>query len=85
MGKRTSIYLSSDREAAIEASGKTLTDIIDLGLQALSGGKVVDVGTSETAVHPASRARPTPGDCKHPKARRLKGLCHACGTYVGTA
>lgn len=24
------------------------------------------------------------GDCPHPKARVLKGLCNACGTYVGS-
>jgi hypothetical protein len=24
------------------------------------------------------------GDCPHPKARINKGLCGACGTYVGT-
>jgi hypothetical protein len=23
------------------------------------------------------------GDCPHPKARITKGLCNACGTYVG--
>lgn len=23
------------------------------------------------------------GDCGHPKARRNKGLCGACGTYIG--
>ena len=83
MGKRTSIYLSGDREQAIEASGRSLLDIIDLGLQALSGGKIVDVGTGEGA--PATRSRPTKDDCKHPKARRAKGLCMACGTNVGTA
>jgi hypothetical protein len=26
----------------------------------------------------------TQGDCPHPKARVHKGLCGACGTYVGT-
>jgi len=23
-------------------------------------------------------------DCPHPQARRAKGLCMACGTYIGT-
>lgn len=32
---------------------------------------------------PTLRHRPRPDDCDHPKGRRLKGLCNACGTYVG--
>lgn len=88
MGKRSSIYLSSDREAAIEASGKTLTEIIDLGLEALSGGggsvTVADTGLGGQG-STAGHSRPFQGDCKHPRARRAKGLCMACGTYQGTA
>lgn len=77
-----SVYISKQRMAAIEASGKTITELIDLGLQALAGGKVVDVGSSEGA--PGSRVPRRPdAKCPHPPARRAKGLCMACGTYVG--
>jgi hypothetical protein len=27
--------------------------------------------------------RPAARDCPHPKTRVMKGLCQACGTYVG--
>lgn len=82
MGKKTTVYLSGDREDAIKASGRTLLDIIDLGLQAIHGGKVVDVGTTDGNPR-AARERPSPSACKHPRARRAKGLCMACGTYQG--
>jgi hypothetical protein len=32
----------------------------------------------------AARVAPGP-DCKHPRARVHKGLCGACGTYVGNS
>lgn len=79
---RVSISLSKEREAAIEASGRTLLEIIDLGLEAASGGKVV-VGGGDATNDRLERARFRKSDCKHPPARRAKGLCMACGTYVG--
>ena len=77
MGKKTTVYLSSDREQAMEATGHTLLEIIDLGLEAAAGTKA---GTSVS-----SRRREKSGACKHPRARRAKGLCMACGTYQGDA
>lgn len=72
-------YLSKEREAAVAASGKTILELIDLGLQA--------AGYEELAKDPERKAarRDTRrgGDCPHPPARRAKGLCMACGTYVG--
>jgi hypothetical protein len=76
MGKRTSIYLTASREAAIEASGKTVAELIDLGLEA--------AGQDELAQTVQPRPdNPRGQGCKHPRARRAKGLCMACGTYVG--
>jgi hypothetical protein len=35
------------------------------------------------AVAPEPAGRRQPGPCPHPQARVHKGLCGACGTYVG--
>ena len=38
----------------------------------------------EPSPEPARKQpRPDASACPHPKARILKGLCNACGTYVG--
>jgi len=74
------IFLSQSREAAIAASGKSILDLIDLGLEAAGREKLAHT------VQPGPdnyRSRPTRDTCKHPPARRAKGLCMACGTHVG--
>lgn len=87
MGKRTSIYLSGDREAAVEATGKTLVELIDVALETLAGqgGNVGEPAPASANAPRRSYSKPAAGDCKHPKARRAKGLCMACGTFVGTS
>lgn len=73
---KTSVYLSRERAAAIEASGLTLIDLIDLGLQSAQASG--NVSTSQRR-----REQAMAGSCPHPPARRAKGLCMACGTHVG--
>lgn len=74
------VYLNKERETAVTASGRTVLELIDLGLQALSGGKIVDQMGRDTGSRVVRRADL---QCPHPPARRAKGLCMACGTYVG--
>jgi hypothetical protein len=83
MSRKTSIYLSDDRLAEIEASGKTIPELIDLGLEYLAAqSDKIPQAESGPSLR-TSFTKPTRDDCKHPKARRAKGLCMACGTYVG--
>jgi hypothetical protein len=87
---RITVNLSKQREAAVAASGKTLVELIDLGLEA------AEQKARQPKVRPARPGEPpglyvdrnreplTPANCKHPRARRSKGgLCMACGTNVG--
>lgn len=81
---RVTVVLNKEREAAVEASGKTLVELIDLGLDSLA-----EQGDKITGPERVASARRNWGalnaeDCKHPRARRAKGLCMACGTYIGT-
>ena len=71
-GRRTSVYLSEDLAVAIDALGTPLPDLLREAVAARTG-------------KPPALLRPRPGvrDCEHPKARITKGLCNACGTYVG--
>jgi hypothetical protein len=73
---RQQVYLNKDRERLVEQSGKTLLELIDLGLEAAGY-------EAAASAQPASRAPLTRDTCKHPPARRAKGLCMACGTHVG--
>ncbi len=76
------VYLSKSRQAAIDASGKTILELIDLGLEA--AGYEQAAATAEPQRRDARRGRPTQDDCQHPRARRSKGgLCMACGRNVG--
>ena len=72
---RTSVYLNKERQAAVEASGLTLLDIIDRGLASLP------------PEHPLAgrRTRRDSSQCPpHPKGRVTKGFCGLCGHQVGT-
>jgi hypothetical protein len=62
----------------VEASGKTLVELIDLGLEA-AGYEQIAKEPERVIRRDQRRAMP----CPHPPARRAKGLCMACGTYVG--
>jgi hypothetical protein len=77
---RVSVFLSKSMEAAVEASGKKPAELIALGLEYL--GQQSD-RVSETERVPGRRAARRDDSCPHPPARRAKGLCMACGTYVG--
>jgi hypothetical protein len=61
-------------KARAEAEGRTMTDIV-VGLVT---GYLDGITTS------AAPAQPADSDCPHPAARVHKGLCGACGTFVGT-
>jgi hypothetical protein len=79
---RQQIYLNKDRETAIAASGKTILELIDLGLEAVSYEETAQASVPDLYA-PGRRAPLTRDTCKHPPARRAKGLCMACGTNVG--
>jgi hypothetical protein len=92
---RVTVNLSKQREAAVAASGKTLIELIDLGLEAVEQARLVKTLFPEPRYRPVrpgerpaldrNREPLTPANCKHPRARRAKGLCMACGTNVGDA
>jgi hypothetical protein len=79
---KVTVILSKQREAAVAASGKTLVELIDLGLETVSYAESAERLVPDLL---ARRAPLTPANCKHPRARRAKGLCMACGTHVGDA
>ncbi len=78
-------YISKSREAAIEASGKTLAELIDLGCEAAAYEQTARDDPERAGSRAVrDRRRPTQDDCKHPLPRRSKGgLCMACGRNVG--
>ena len=96
MGRRTSLYLSDDLEAAVRASGLPLAELVRRGLagpgpappaqQQAPGENPAKTSTSREAATPRNpiRAERPPSsradNCPHPAGRRLKGLCMACGT-----
>jgi len=46
---------------------------------------VISPGEEVTQVRSFSLApKPEPEECPHPRARILRGLCNACGRYVGS-
>jgi hypothetical protein len=82
-GKRITLALrvTTEKAAAIDDARGSLTraawleQLVD---DALSRKQEPDSGRSR-------KQEPVPrdGKCSHPTARRSKGLCMACGTYVG--
>lgn len=54
---------------------KAPDDAVDAAIAEQDAGPLLPVIRDE---------EPALADCKHPKTRVLKGLCRACGTYVGT-
>jgi hypothetical protein len=86
---RVTVNLSRERELAVAASGATLLELIDLGLEAVAQRarqpKIRPARTGERPGLYVDREPLTPANCKHPRARRAKGLCMACGTYIGDA
>jgi len=74
-GKNTSVYLNAELREAVEASGRKITELIWRGIEMLN-------------MENAARAQPLTAEdlhepCTHPRARRQKGLCMACGSHVG--
>jgi hypothetical protein len=75
-----------------------MSDVIGAALRAYAAGQpviqpghgpapVIQAPVIQPAAGAPNRARPatdaTGEPCKHPPARRLRGLCGACGTFVG--
>jgi hypothetical protein len=83
VGKKTSVYLSDELAERVRASGASPAELIRRGLDA-AGPEPLEVMLRRvlTAVL-EERDAPAQADCPHPKARIVKGLCNACGTYVG--
>ena len=91
---KTSVYLSSELATAWKASGRSLTDLVRAGLAADTEpieATLRRVIREEIAALPLaadlplgrpSRSGADAGECPHPKARVIKGLCGACGTNV---
>jgi hypothetical protein len=75
---KTSFYLTKKRAEDVEKSGKSIAELIDMGLDAC------DQAEGFAALMGVSPRRD--GDCKHPRGRRDRksGLCNACGVNVGT-
>jgi len=87
-----SVKVTAAEAAAIEARHKALGISRSAWLASLITADLAGKPRSRSApgrpASPIPRAvfRPGPpaaGDCKHPKAGVLKGLCGACGTHVG--
>lgn len=76
-------YISRSREAAIEASGRTLAELIDLGLETVAHEEAYEKLAAKPLASPRRRKDGT--DCPHPPGRRSKGgsYCGACGMNVG--
>jgi hypothetical protein len=81
MPPKTSVYLSRAMQERVEASGKRVSELVELGL-AISEAQQAAAGKPVTI--DSSFGRVTPADCKHPQGRRDRksGLCNACGTNV---
>lgn len=78
MGKRTSIYLTTELAAAISASGKPLAELLWRGLDSLPLADQAELRLTPGEVQQLEAAL----DCPHPRARVHKGLCGLCGTNV---
>jgi len=68
------------REMEIELGWKP-TELPGAAGELPAPGRGVMTGPPE--VKAAEHFAALPGDCRHPAARIDKGLCRACGTYVG--
>ena len=92
-GKRTSIYLPADVAEAAAVSGLSLSELVRRGLASLPGARLeakrVRAAAAASTAHdkrPLADTRPLNrlGEpCDHPRARVLRGLCSACGTFAG--
>ena len=90
MGKRTSVYLSSDDLERVRSLGDPpLGEVFRAGLDLLEGGARPKRGKKPAAgtvpFKPPNLAPVTAEDCQHPMARRdpkVKNLCRACGSVL---
>ena len=88
-GKRVTICakFSDDEERVIDAARAAMSRSEWLRLAALAAAERQrpPAGSIDRAAEVVRQnRRAANGDCPHPKARINKGLCGACGTYVGT-
>jgi hypothetical protein len=90
-GKRVTmgVRFSEPDAKAIDAARGTVSRsewLRGVALAAVSGGQSAPARTMPAVSEPVNRftgPREPSGGCPHPKARIHKGLCGACGTYVG--
>lgn len=82
-GKRVTICVKvSEQDAAAIDQARGARSRSDWGREAL-----LEHARPRQRTRPQSPARvqdQREPECPHPKARIAKGLCNACGTYVGT-
>ena len=93
MGKRTSIYLTTELDEAITASGHKISELIWRGLSTLDDKPAGDLDSYALldeqrwteAEASAQMAGARAVACPHPRQRRTKGgLCMLCGKNVGS-
>lgn len=85
--KRTLNYridsqLADAVRAMAEMRGESVTDIVVRAFKAYIDAEPAPRKPKGTRRDPPDPVKGTSG-CPHPRARILKGLCHACGSYVG--
>jgi hypothetical protein len=91
VGKKTSVYLSDELAERVRASGVSPAELIRRGLDASEPEplevmlrRVLTAVLDERDAFLDERNALAQAGCPpHPKARIVKGLCGACGTYVG--
>ncbi|HEV2255380.1 MAG TPA: hypothetical protein VGS06_19540 [Streptosporangiaceae bacterium] len=81
MGRKTSVYLSDELADRVKASGVAPAELIRRGLDA--GEPEPLEAMLRRVLRSVLDERDAGQDCLHPPARVHKGLCGACGTYVG--
>lgn len=78
MARSVRIQLDDDLDAAVRASGVSVTELVRRGLSVKVRAKRT-VSSKVAAGVPLTR---TGDPCPHPKSRVHKGLCGGCGTRV---
>jgi hypothetical protein len=83
VGRKTSVYLSDELAERVRASGVSPAELIRRGLDAGEPEPLEVMLRRVLASVLGDRDAPPEPECPHPKARIVKGLCNACGSYVG--
>lgn len=85
---KTSIWLKPETHERWKASGASLADLVERGLDADDHETMLRRVLAEMLApllrqgsgRAGCRAPQPPAECAHPKSRVIKGLCGICGT-----